>query len=235
MQITEAGYHIAENVFTPEEILALQSAMNDTLDRLARAFLIPYEQSHPGAPFTTRLEQIAQRDRIYAYALLQGLLADAQNDPRCQALLQHPGLMEHVTTLLAPRQITGHALRARLNVPSFAESRHPWHQDVAELQPRRASRCHTTGLACWIPLVDATEANGTLEVIPGHHPEPYAHQSGTRGFFHIPEEILAEQPREILPARAGDVVFLDRFLPHRTMPNRTDTVRWNIVVWVQCE
>lgn len=234
MQITETGYSIEEKIFDRDEIRELQSAMTDTIDRMARSFLMPFEHSLPDAPFAARLEQVAQRDRVYAYALLQGILADAQNDPRCQGLVEHPRLMERVKALLAPRRITGHALRARLNVPSFSDSRHGWHQDVADLQ-RRTGRCHTTGLACWIPLVDANEANGTLEVIPGHYDEPYPHRAGARGFFHIPDEALADKSREVLPARAGDVVFLDRFLPHRTLPNQTDSVRWNIVMWIQCE
>jgi hypothetical protein len=30
------------------------------------------------------------------------------------------------------------------------------------------------------------------------------------------------------------VLFLDRFLPHRTLPNQTTRIRWTLVMWVKC-
>jgi hypothetical protein len=33
--------------------------------------------------------------------------------------------------------------------------------------------------------------------------------------------------------RAGDVLVLDRFVPHRSLPVRAGHVRWAIVMWVK--
>jgi ectoine hydroxylase-related dioxygenase (phytanoyl-CoA dioxygenase family) len=90
-------------------------------------------------------------------------------------------------------------------------------------------------MACWIPLVDATEANGTLEVLPGVYDQPYPHEQTQDGTFYIRDDNLPDASPITLPCPAGDVVFLDRFVPHRTLPNRTSTIRWNVVMWVKCQ
>jgi ectoine hydroxylase-related dioxygenase (phytanoyl-CoA dioxygenase family) len=82
-------------------------------------------------------------------------------------------------------------------------------------------------------LVDATEANGTLEVLPGEHEAPYPHQQTADGKFYVPREVLPDTQPRTLPCPTGDVLFLDRFLPHRTLPNQTTTIRWSLVMWVK--
>ena len=233
MTITECGYAVGRDVFSPAEIDAMRSSITETINRIARGFLTPYDTSYPEAPFEDRLELVAQRDRAYAYALLHGVFADAQLDPRLADLTTHPELMSQVQELLAPRRVTGHVIRVRVNIPSFPAKRSLWHQDVTG-QMDLHGRSSTIGLACWIPLVDATVANGTLEVLPGQYDEPYHHEQTEDGKFYIDEATLPATSPLTLPCPAGDVVFLDRFVPHRTLPNQTSSIRWNIVMWVKC-
>jgi ectoine hydroxylase-related dioxygenase (phytanoyl-CoA dioxygenase family) len=35
------------------------------------------------------------------------------------------------------------------------------------------------------------------------------------------------------PYLAGDVLFWDRLLPHRALPNQTKRIRWTLVMWVR--
>ena len=102
MSITPCGYAVGTAIFTPTEIHQLQAGITDTINRLAHGFLTPYETSCPDAPFSERLERIAQRDRAYAVALIHGLFADAHHDPRIVALAQHPRLRDAVARLMAP-------------------------------------------------------------------------------------------------------------------------------------
>jgi ectoine hydroxylase-related dioxygenase (phytanoyl-CoA dioxygenase family) len=226
MPITPCGYAVGGGIFTPAEIDQLQTGITETINRLARGFLTPYATSCPDAPFVERLERVAQRDRAYAAALIHGVFADAHHDPRLASLATHPRLTEEVTRLAALWQITGQIIRVRVNLPSFPQTRSPWHQDATEAHSPIV-------LACWIPLVDATATNGTLEVLPGVYEAPYPHQQTAEGKFYLPPEVLPDTPPRTLACPAGDVLFLDRFLPHRTLPNQTATIRWSLVMWLK--
>lgn len=226
MSITSCGYAVGTGIFTPAEIHQMQTGITETINRIAHGFLTPYETSCPELPFTERLERVAQQDRAYAVALVHAVFADAHRDPRIAGLAGHPRLMDYVMRLVAPRQITGQVIRVRVNIPSFPQTRSPWHQDATD---QRSSIV----LACWIPLVDATYANGTLEVLPGVYEKPYPHQQTADGKFTMSQQVLPDVPPLTLTCPAGDVLFLDRFLPHRTLPNQTTTIRWSIVMWVK--
>ena len=234
MSITECGYAMGHDIFSPAEIEQMRASICATIDRIAQGFLTPYETSCPGLPLEERLERVAQMDPAYAYALLHGVFADAQHDPRLSGLAYHARLMDRVKQLVAPKQVTGQVIRVRVNIPSFPQKRSPWHQDVTG-QNDLGGNVSTVGLACWIPLVDATAANGTLEVLPGAYDQPYPHDQTDHGTFYIRDDCLPDTPPVTLPCPAGDVVFLDRFVPHRTLPNRTSTIRWNVVMWVKCQ
>jgi hypothetical protein len=71
-------------------------------------------------------------------------------------------------------------------------------------------------------------------VIPGAYDGPYPHQQMKDGQICIVPEKLPEAPRRALPCPAGDVLFLDRFLPYRTLPNQTPRLRWTLGMWVKC-
>ena len=234
MSMTACGYARGRDIFCPAEIQQLQASITDTTNRLARGFLTPYATSLPDLPFEERLEQVAHHDRAYAYALLHGIFADAHLDPRIAGLAEHPRLMAHVQSFVAPRQIIGQITRVRVNIPSFPQKRSPWHQDVTDHRGPDGNYS-PVALACWIPLVDATVANGTLEVIPGVYDAPYPHQQTEDGKIFIAPDLLPDAPRATLPCPAGDVIFLDRFIPHRTLPNQTTRIRWTLVMWVKCQ
>src|SRR5262250_178593 len=123
MSITPCGYAVGTGIFTPAEIHQMQTSITETINRLARGFLTPYATSCPELPLTERLERVAQQDRAYAVALIHGVFADAHHDPRLAGLAAHPRLLDAVTRLMAPRQITGQVIRVRVNMPSLSQTR----------------------------------------------------------------------------------------------------------------
>jgi len=132
MPITPCGYAVGTGIFTPTEIHEMQPSITETINRLARGFLTSYATSCPELPLAERLERVAQQDRAYAVALVHGVFADAHQDPRIASLAEHPRLMDAVTRLTTPWQLTGHIIRVRVNIPSFPQTRSPWHQDATD-------------------------------------------------------------------------------------------------------
>jgi ectoine hydroxylase-related dioxygenase (phytanoyl-CoA dioxygenase family) len=99
--------------------------------------------------------------------------------------------------------------------------------------PQAATACATVRVGCWIPLSDVDEHSGALEVIPGAWQSPCVHEVGSDGHLAIPDHALPSGERRILSMRAGDVLLLDRFIPHRARPTRGLHGRWSVVMWVK--
>jgi ectoine hydroxylase-related dioxygenase (phytanoyl-CoA dioxygenase family) len=225
------GFTVLSSVFTHEEIGSLRQAIADSIDRVARVMLTPFETSLPSAPLEERIERVARNDRAYASALLQVVMADAQRDPRLMAVAAHPVLTDALSAALAPDVATGHVIRTRAAIPAFTSRISPWHQDVP--RPQSATGCATVRVACWIPLADVAEHSGALEVIPGNWTSPCRHEADQDGHFGIPEEAVPDGERRVVPMRSGDVLLLDRFIPHRARPTRGLQGRWSVVMWVK--
>jgi hypothetical protein len=225
------GFQVLPAIFTQDEVFSLRQAIADSIDRVARVMLTPFATSLPSAPLEERLERVAREDRAYASALLQVVMADAQRDPRLAAVATHPSLSESIATLLAPDVPTGHVIRTRAAIPAFRSRISPWHQDVP--RPQSATGCATVKVACWIPLSDVDEHSGALEVLPGAWNAPCPHEAGDDGHFGIPEEALPAGKAHVVPMRSGDVLLLDRFIPHRARPTRGLQGRWSVVMWVK--
>jgi hypothetical protein len=178
-------------------------------------------------------------------------MADVHRDARLQALGSHEALRELVARTLQPLRVTGQVIRPRAVVPTLSHAASPWHQDVLRPSTTPGS-CGSVRLACWIPLADVDEETGALEVMPGTWNAPLPHVMNGAGQFHIPEEHLpveglvspkpegalpsaneGESGRRAVPMSAGDVLVLDRFVPHRSLPVRAGHVRWAVVMWVK--
>jgi ectoine hydroxylase-related dioxygenase (phytanoyl-CoA dioxygenase family) len=226
-----AGFRVLPAIFTREEIVSLRQTITETIDRVARVMLTPFENSLPAAPLEERLERVARADRAYASALLQVVMADAQRDQRLIAVAAHRLLTEAVSAVLAPDVATGHVIRTRAAVPTFKSRVSPWHQDVP--RPQSSTGCATVRVACWIPLSDVDEHSGALEVLPGEWNAPLPHAAGDDGHFAIPEAMLPRVEPRVVPMHSGDVLLLDRFIPHRARPTRDLQGRWSVVMWVK--
>lgn len=225
------GFQVVSGVFSAGELELFRQAIIDCIDRVARAMLTPFESSLPSAPLDERLERLARTDHAYAAALLQAVMADAQRDPRLTGVGGHRRLADVVNDALAPDVATGHVIRTRAAIPSFTNRISPWHQDVP--RPDTGSGCATVRVACWVPLADVDEQSGALEVLPGQWPAALPHELGVDGHLRIPDAALPAGDPRLVPMRAGDVLLLDRFVPHRSRPATGLRSRWSLVMWVK--
>src|SRR5262249_42166417 len=161
-------------------------------------------------------------------ALFHAVMADAQHDPRIANLADLSSIKSIAQEAVAPATLTGHVVRTRAMIPTLMSNPSRWHQDVLNVSGDGRS-CGSVRVACWIPLGNGDERSGALEVIPGVW-TPLPHQNDD-GQFSILDQHVPSAPRAVVPVRCGDVVLLDRFIPHRSMPAERPHARWAVVVW----
>ncbi len=100
-----------------------------------------------------------------------------------------------------------------------------WHQDLAYFP-------HTNDdlVTVLIYLDDATEENGCLQVLPGHHRHSFDHTHPDGSFAGlIVEDLSACGPPLALPAPAGSAIFMHCLTPHASLPNRSDRSRRTLI------
>jgi hypothetical protein len=224
MSFMETGFAQA-SMFDPAEIEAVRADVNDHIDRVARALHMPFEESLPEAPFAQRLELVARKSRSYAEVLRLAACTDAHRGPRIGALQNDPRLIERAQDVAGIR-VGRPIVRVRANVPTLTGNRHGWHSDVSRLD---GSGCGDVKLACWIPLMDAGPNTGGLEISAGKRDAPMGHDR-EQGRW-IPDAMLEGRPNVQPDVKMGECLFLDRFTPHRAVPNLTDSARWTVAVW----
>ena len=228
-KLRSKGYCIAQNVFTLTEIRAFQEAITTSINRYAKAMLLPYVTSMPEANFGERLELAAQENPAYTNAIISGLYADGHLVAPINDIYEHARFRNIINKLIHPHPNQKPTTRLRMSLASQPDKGHPWHSDV--VFPAKLG-CGSNKLTCWIPLQDVSKENGALELVSKFFNEPFEHKI-VNGQFAIDEKELDEYSKTAIHCKAGDVLFIDRFTPHRSLKNTSSTVRWSIVLWVK--
>lgn len=226
MSFATKGYAICP-VLPPEEVVALREDVTDQIDRVARALHLPFEKSEPDAPFAERLERIARKERTYADLLRLAVATDAHRGPRILPMMEDRRIRDRAEAL-AGCTLGKPVMRLRINVPTLAARRHPWHSDRIFESDDESCKVRIT---CWIPLMDAGPGNGGLELIPGKRDAAIPHIR--EGRFLIPDDAVAGLPTVQADCPIGSALFLDRYTPHRALPNDSDGARIALVIWLK--
>lgn len=144
--------------------------------------------------------------------------------------LHTPRLLDMIESLVGPDIYCNPTHHVRPKLPESAGmddwvQQSPIHQDAAVLMPEADQ---TMIVTTWIPLVDATEENGTLCVFPGLHRGPIRrHEKCPYGWTIAEAERPVGSPVTV-PAEKGDIVLIHCRTPHGSVPNRSDGVRWSL-------
>lgn len=147
-------------------------------------------------------------------------------------LITNRKILDVVESLVGPEIIASSVYRLRPKLPGHPKSPVPWHQDSAYFSPNCDSELIIT---VWIPLVDATEENGCLWVIPGVHQEKQvlAHkQCGP--YLKLDERALRDRTAPVcVPVTAGGVLLMTNLTPHASFENNSDEIRWSMDIRYQ--
>ena len=149
-------------------------------------------------------------------------------------LFKHPGILRVLGAVLGPEVTELGGLNVRTKLPEAEITAFPWHQDSHYYnEPRRGVKVgHTEAshiVTVWVPLVDATVANGCVRVMPGSH--RWGLIDAARGEdmnVRTGEEIERRGTPAALEMAAGDVLFLTNLTFHTSKMNRTDASRWSV-------
>ncbi len=148
-------------------------------------------------------------------------------------MVRCPAILDLVESLIGP-EITSNPIqhvRIKPPAPNLREDEvrahitaTDWHQDRAVGDP---SADETDMITVWLAITDATIQNGCLQVQPFGPAEtpilPHCPQTQTA----IPEGHLDTDAALPLPVPAGGVVLFHPLVPHASLPNRSDGIRWS--------
>ena len=149
-------------------------------------------------------------------------------------LFKHPGILRVLGAVLGPEVTELGGLNIRTKLPEAEITAFPWHQDSHYYnEPSRGQKVGSTEashvVTVWVPLVDATVANGCVWVMPGSH--RWGLIDAARGEdmnVRTSEEIEQRGSPVALEMAAGDVLFLTNLTLHTSKMNRTDASRWSV-------
>lgn len=216
----DEGCLVLEDVFTEEDMSPVKAEFSAVVEREAQRLFGEGKLSdlYADEPFERRMARVAE-EAPEAAAALQ---TRAHKGEALFAFLKHPKILDRVEALVGPDILCHPSYNIHPRLPGGQTVPH---QDAAYYLP---DGDETLILACLIPLVDTTKENGCLWVAKGRHKEGVLRYDWREsGLYLFPEEVPKDQ-RKPLPTRAGSMVLFTSMLPHGSLVNETDTVRWSM-------
>tara|TARA_B100000029_G_scaffold513062_1_gene611453 strand:- start:2877 stop:3737 length:861 start_codon:yes stop_codon:yes gene_type:complete len=117
----------------------------------------------------------------------------------------------------------------RLDVPSDTRNTLDWHQERSFFPQNRDGM---NGLVAWIPLTDITDEMGAIHVSPKSHLEGQLKLSSSQKpdatyttQISVPQKFIEKYDDLVVPVNAGDAVFFNMLLFHRSGQNNSNKVR----------
>lgn len=224
----EEGVLVAEGILRDSDLAPLIDDYEAWIDRRARELKAAgkIEDLCEGEPFDRRIACLyAQSPEINS-----GLDLMEARLPGAFRFMRTPRLLDAVESLVGPEITCSPIQHIRAKPPASMSGEGagffnvPWHQD-AGVTWEEAEQSDI--ITCWMPLVDATIENGCMEVMPGAWKRGYLEHQAEGGTT-IRPDLLPDIPPRPVPVRKGGVIFMHRHMPHRSLPNRSDHVRWSV-------
>lgn len=227
----DEGVLVARGLLAQEDLEPVRQELAAQIDAKARELHAAGKiaELHADAPFHQRMGLLmAQNGSIHDGFDIVPLYGRAMH-----GFFRNRRLLDAVERLIGPEISHNpiHHVRAKPPIAQTADAQKgyfsvPWHQDSGvTLEEADASEIVTV----WLPLGNATEEMGCLQVLPGAHRLGHLPHVSVPGYGTSvdPDAMPRIQPRK-LPVVAGDVIFMHRHCPHHSTPNRSQECRWSL-------
>ena len=236
----DLGYVVVEQALTSADLAPVIRDYENFIDGQARRLhdAGALTQLFEEEPFERRLARICEEETSI-YALIDLMYCRL---PGVFGFLRNSRLLDLLEGIIGSEIICSPIQHARAKLPEAVierargtddaaqeqlraivqENVAPWHQDAQVHLEVADPHAITT---VWVPLVDSTPENGCLQLIPGIHQDRTVYWSEG---FGVSDERLPPGDVVTLPMQAGDVLLMDKLIPHRSTPNHTDSIRWSL-------
>ena len=216
------GFLVVENVFSAEELRPVMdwfdTLVDDCAERLHAAGKI--EDKHEGEDTYTRLWSLEQQwPGAAAFVTQRNSMG-----PALASLWCSDKLLDMVEQFLGP-DVVGHPISIfRSKTPDTALMTVPWHQDAGYFLEGGEDTLQPTA---WIPFIDATQENGTLQIIRGSHkfrtvfPHRIEKDIGhpKSWYLYIADADLPPGDRVVCEMPMGSVLWHQNMIVHRSTEN----------------
>lgn len=226
--LNDQGFLVLEDLLPAAILDAICGEIEQTIDRHAREALARGEIDDLCADlgFYQRLISLnAQSGRLYDRISVGRL-----NGPALFALFVEARLLNIAEQLVGPEVLCSPTYRVRPKMPYFPRTDVLWHQDVAYMPAEFDTVYFAT---FWIPLLDVSEQNGCLHVVPqGHRNGVFRHVQETY-YLDIDDPKCPLERAQPVPMRRGSALLLHPWMPHCSLPHTEAIIRWSIDVRYQ--
>ena len=226
------GYLVVEDLLTDKELQPVIDEITEAIDARARRLVESGDLTglYDECDFEHRLTRICEETDKVAVSIWSGQLSG----PAFFDLIRNPKLLDVAEQFCGPELIGSSIYRLRPKVPGHPSSAVPWHQDSGYAE---AFCDRHLILTFWIALVNASEENGCMWVIPRAHQAgvlTHANRADGRPYLTIPKDCLpVDRAPVCVPVQKGGVLLMTNRTPHASFENRTDGVRWSLDVRYQ--
>ena len=146
-------------------------------------------------------------------------------------LVSDDSIVNNVAKFLnvSPSDISISEPMCRLDVPNDKRNALEWHQERSFFPQNRDGK---NGLVCWIPIIDVTEEMGAIHISPKSHNDGFVkssikikENSTYTTQILVPEQNVKKYDDLIVPVNAGDAIFFNMLLFHRSGDNKSNHIR----------
>ena len=230
-QYNEEGYTIVENVFSTNELKPVLDEFEEIVNNFAEeAFLAgKISNKHEDKDVFKKLASL-EKDFPGSSVLIHH---KGELKPELAKLWGSKKLLDIVENWVG-KDISGHPVwNIRSKTPQTVRMTVPWHQDSAYLKEGAEK---TIQPAAWIPFLDVNQNNGCMQVIPGGHDpsrvldHKLEKKAGVKDswYLYIEDKNIPDEKIVTCEMKAGSVLFLHQLIPHRSLENQSEDVRWSV-------
>ena len=209
---------------------AVDESVDKLVEKLYNAGKIPHKAEEDG--FYNRLITI---EKMFPGAAVL-LHKDGYLPKGFQNLWSNEKLLNIVEQFIGQDIAANPGWNLRPKTPINEETTVPWHQDNAYFYE---ASINTLLATAWIPLIDANITNGCMQVIEGgQRPGKTATHTccaGNTWYVDLAEEemvktLRVDMEKDVVTCEVplGGVLFISNCIPHRSLENYSDKIRWSL-------